>query len=237
MSMSDIMTSPKDRFRRPTSSGATAILKSVVRERAVGARHDILRQGEEPQSAHVLLDGHTCRYRVLSDGRRQITAVMVPGDVCDLEAILRGRADFNVGTLTACIFGEIPFERIAPLDGTDRETRTALLRQLLRDEAIAREWLVGLGRRTALERIAHLFCELWLRLRGVGLARDDGYDLKIRQGELADALGLSTVHVNRVLQNLRRTGLIRWSEGSLSIVDFPALAHLAEFDPSYLDDM
>ena len=237
MSTSDPMTSPKDRFRRPTSPGVTAVLRSVVRERAVGPRHDILRQGEDPRIAHVLLDGHACRYRMLSDGRRQITAVVVPGEVCDLEAVLRGRADFNVGTLTGCVFGEIAAERIAPIDHIDRDMRAALLRQLLRDEAIAREWLVGLGRRTALERVAHLFCELWLRLRGVGLARDDGYDLKIRQGELADALGLSTVHINRVLQSLRRSGLIRWAEGSLSIVDFPALAQLAEFEPSYIDEI
>ena len=236
MSISDALTAPKDRYRRPSSAVTDAILKGVVRERLVGPRHDILRQGEEPQIAHVLLDGHSCRYRMLSDGRRQITAVLIPGDVCDLQAILRGRADFNVGTLTACTFGEIPAEGLSPLDEVEPETRDALVRQLLRDEAIAREWLVGLGRRTALERVAHLFCELWLRLCGVGLARDNGYDLKIRQGELADALGLSTVHVNRVLQNLRRTGLIRWAEGSLAIGDFSALARLAEFEPSYLDE-
>ena len=223
-----------ERSWAPQLNGAEPLLKAVVRERLVGVRQDVLRQGETPEMAHLLLEGHTCRYRMLSDGRRQITAVLVPGDVCDLEAVMRGRADYSVAALTACTLGEIPADRVSNPVGLDPEMAQALWRRLLRDEAISREWLVSMGKRTALERLAHLFCELAVRLKAAGLARDDSFDLHITQAELADVLGLSCVHVNRMLQELRRTALIEMRRGSLTILDFPALERLAGFDPAYL---
>ena len=218
----------------PRLDGAEPLLKAVVRERVVGVRQDVVRQGEIPEMAHVLLEGHTCRYRMLSDGRRQITAVLVPGDVCDLEAVMRGRADYSVAALTTCTLGEIPADRVSNPVGLDPEMTQALWRRLLRDEAISREWLVSMGKRTALERLAHIFCELAVRLKEVGLARDDSFDFQITQAELADVLGLSCVHINRTLQELRRTELVEMTRGRLSILDFPALASLAGFDPTYL---
>ena len=218
----------------PQLNGSEPLIKAVVRERVVGVRQDVLRQGEIPGMAHILLEGHTCRYRMLSDGRRQITAVLVPGDVCDLEAVMRGRADYSVAALTACTLGEIPADRVSNPVGLDPEMTRALWRRLLRDEAISREWLVSMGKRTALERLAHLFCELAVRLKAVGLARDDSFDFQITQAELADVLGLSCVHVNRTLQDLRRTEMIQMTRGRLTILDFAALEHLAGFDPIYL---
>lgn len=236
MGMSDVRGRRLDRSQTPQLNGAEPLLKAVVREKVVGVRQDVLRQGEVPVTAHVLLDGHTCRYRTLADGRRQITAVLVPGDVCDLEAVMRGRADYSVGALTPCTLGEIPADRVADPVGLDAEMTQALWRRLLRDEAIAREWLVSMGKRTALERLAHLFCELWVRLKAVGLTRDDSFDFHITQAELADVLGLSCVHVNRTLQELRRTELIEMTRGSLTILDFPTLELLAGFDPAYLEN-
>ena len=197
-------------------------------------RSDVLRQGEVPAVAHVLLDGHTYRYRMLSDGRRQITAVLVPGDICDLEAVMRGRADYSVGALTKCVLGEIPAERITDLTTLSSEMIRALCRRLLRDDAISREWLVSMGRRSTLERVAHLLCELRVRLENVGLARPEGYDLDFTQVELADILGISTVHINRTLQQLRGTGLIQFSGGTVTILDLPTLETVAGFDPAYL---
>ena len=144
------------RSLRPKLDDTETLLKAVVRERVVNPRSNVLCQGDVPRLAHILLDGHTCRYRLLDDGRRQITAVLVPGDVCDLEAVMRGQADYGVGTLTRCVVGEIPVERVADPTTLDPEMTRALLRRLLRDQGIAREWLVGIGKRTALERLAHL---------------------------------------------------------------------------------
>lgn len=161
----------------PKLDGAETLLQAVAREKIMKPRSDVLRQGEVPTVAHVLLDGHTYRYRLLSDGRRQITAVLVPGDICDLEAVMRGRADYSVGALTKCVLGEIPAEQITDLTTLSSEMIRALCQRLLRDEAISREWLVSMGRRSALERVAHLLCELRVRLESVGLARAEEYDL------------------------------------------------------------
>ena len=219
---------------RSKLDGTEALLEAVVRERVVKPRSDVLCLGDVPKVAHVLLEGHTCRYRMLSDGRRQITAVLVPGDVCDLEAVMRGRADYSVAALTTCTLGEIPTERIADPTALDAEMTRALWRRLLRDEAISREWLVGMGKRTALERVAHLLCELWVRLEVAGLASGAQFEFPLTQVELADVLGLSAVHMNRSIKKLRDTGLIRLSNGTLTILDIPALEGAAGFDPAYL---
>jgi CRP-like cAMP-binding protein len=204
-----------------------------LRERSIPKQQDLLLPGAEPAVAHLLLAGHTCRYRMLQDGRRQITAILVPGDICDLEAILAGRADYAVNTLTRCTVGEIPLARIAALDA--RDLAPALGQRLRRDEAIAREWIVSLGRRAGIERMAHLLCELRWRLAAVGLASEDSYDLRITQTDFADALGLTSVHVNRVLKSLRDDGLIQLRAGRLQILDRPRLERLAQFDPGYLE--
>lgn len=203
-----------------------------VRERLVPKQNEVLVPGATPDVAHLLLAGHTCRYRMLQDGRRQITAILVPGDTCDLEALLAGRSSYAVSTLTRCTLGEIPLSRFASTH--DPVLAAALQRRLRRDEAIAREWIVSLGRRDGIERTAHLLCELRWRLAEVGQATDDSYELRITQHDLADALGLTSVHVNRVLMNLRAERLIHLKGGRLTIIDRTRLKHLAQFDPAYL---
>lgn len=222
------------RAPQPKLDGAEMLLKAVVREKSVHPQYDVLRQGDVPKMAHLLLDGHTYRYRMLPDGCRQITAVLVPGDVCDLEAVMRGRADYSVAALTDCVLGEIPTEQVADPTTLDAETARALWRLLLRDEAISREWLVSMGRRTALERCAHFLCELRVRLDHVDLASNAVFDMAFTQSELGDVLGLSAVHINRTLQELRRTGLIKLSGGTLTILDQHALEMAGGFDPTYL---
>ena len=127
-----------------------------------------------------------------------------------------------------------PTEQVADPMTLDPEKGRALWRRLLRDEAISREWLVSMGRRTAIERCAHFLCELRVRLEHVGLASGAMFDLEFTQVDLADVLGLSAVHVNRILQELRRTGLIKLSGGTLTILDQYALEMVGGFDPTYL---
>jgi CRP-like cAMP-binding protein len=216
-----------------TPDGFARTFDLPVRERSIPKQHDLLLPGTEPEVAHLLLAGHTCRYRMLRDGRRQITSILVPGDMCDLEAILLGRADYAVSTLTRCTVGEIHLSRIAELDSQD--LATALSRRLRRDEAIAREWIVSLGRRVGLERMAHLLCELRWRLAAVGLATEDSFEMRITQNDFADALGLTSVHVNRVLKCLRDSQLIHLKSGRLTFLDRGRLERLAQFDPAYLE--
>ena len=206
----------------------------MMRERPVRPRKDILREQDVSTTVYLLLKGYNCRHRLLADGRRQITAIMIPGDICNPEAVIRGRTAYGVQALTSCVLGEIAIDNFRDPQQSSPRLHDRVWRQMVRDQAISHEWLVGLGRRTAQERMAHLFCELWHRLNVVGLVEGDSYAFPLSQAEIADAAGLSTVHVNRVLQQLRRDDLIRWSRGLLTILDRPALEAVAGFDPTYL---
>lgn len=204
-----------------------------MRERAIPKQQDLLQPGAEPNVAHLLLAGYACRNRMLRDGRRQITAILIPGDICDPEAILAHSAEYAVNTLTRCTVGEIPIARLAALD---HQNLTAIVgHRLRRDEAIAREWMVSLGRRAGIERMAHLLCELRWRLAAVGLISGDSFEMRITQNDFADALGLTSVHVNRVLKGLRDRRLIHLRGGQLTLLDRPRLERLAQFDPTYLE--
>jgi CRP-like cAMP-binding protein len=222
------------RAARPTPPGWFARLFGLpMRERVIPKQRDLLLPGIAPDVAHLLLAGHACRNRMLQDGRRQITAILIPGDLCDPEAILAQRADYAVNTLTHCTVGEIPLARIATLD--HRDLTATLDHRLRREEAIAREWIVSLGRRAGIERMAHLLCELHWRLAAVGLATQDSFEMRITQSDFADALGLTPVHVNRVLKSLRDSRLIHLQGGRLTLLDRPRLERLAQFDPTYLE--
>lgn len=206
----------------------------ISASRRIGANQDLAAEGEVSHHVHVVLEGCACRYRILPDGRRQITAYLLPGDICDLHVLLLTRMDYSVGTLVPSMVASIP--RTILLGITERHPKLtrALWWNTFRDEAIAREWIVMLGRRSAYERLAHLFCELLLRLRIIGAAGDESYVLPVTQAELADTLGLSLVHVNRSLQRLRHEGLIVLEGRSLTITDSERLMAVASFNPSYL---
>ncbi len=234
MTMDHLSTSEPGRVSWARLDGADPLMKAVVKTRAVDPGSHILLQGNVVAAVHVLLDGQAYRYRLLEDGRRQIIAVLVPGDVCDLEAVMRGRADYGVAAMTNCILGELPLNTVADLRSIDPELAWALWCRLLRDQAVAREWLVNVGCRTAVERFAHLICELRLRLQAVGLTTGDAFKLEITQTEIADLLGLSAVHVNRTLKRLRAIGLVDYSKSIISVLDVPVLERVAGFDPTYL---
>jgi CRP-like cAMP-binding protein len=182
----------------------------------------------------LVAEGLTCRYRLLSDGERQLTAIHLPGDFVDLHSFLLKEMDHSVGALTECVIITFPHERLVKV--TERFphlTRLLWLLTLL-DGAIHREWLVGMGRLSAPQRAAHLICELYTRLKALGLAAGNRFEFPVAQAALADAVGISTVHVNRVLQDMRQRGLIAWSGGTLEIHDWRALADAGEFDDLYL---
>ena len=205
----------------------------VQRSRRFDTHQEIIREGDAPAEVHLVLAGFACRYKDLPNGNRHIFGYMVPGDLCDLNVFILKAMDHTIATLSRCTVVDIPRKRVL-----DMMRRPALGRALwwasLVDEAILREWLVNLGQREAEHRIVHLFCELHLRLRSVGLADDDEVELPLTQAELAASLGLSAVHVNRCLQHLRAEGLIRFKSGRLALPDVARLRELSEFNPNYL---
>ncbi|WP_375456585.1 Crp/Fnr family transcriptional regulator [uncultured Methylobacterium sp.] len=202
--------------------------------RRLGAREDIVLEGDEPRYVNLLLEGWACRYKQFQDGRRQIIAFFLPGDLCDPHIFTLRRMDHAVATLTPVTLARISQERIEAITTASPRVAETLWWAMLHTTAIQREWTVSLGQRSAVERLAHLFCELHLRLRAVGLTEATSYELPVTQADLADTLGLSSVHVNRTLQELRTSGQITWKGRRLTIHDLPALTALALFDPAYL---
>jgi CRP-like cAMP-binding protein len=199
-----------------------------------GPHEDLFRHGEDPRHVNVILEGWACRYKQFEDGRRQTLALFLPGDMCDPHVFLLDRMSHSLGSLTPVTVARIPFDEISGLMDFSATLHRALLLEVLITTEVQREWTLSLGRRTSLERLAHLFCELALRLRSVGLTDRGSFDLPLTQADLADALGLSTVHVNRMLQELRATGLVEQRARRLTIYDEQGLRALAMFDPSYL---
>ncbi len=207
---------------------------SGERVRQVGAREDIIREGERAKDVKLILSGWACRYKSLEDGRRQIIAFFVPGDLCDLNIFILKEMDHSIGTITAVRLAELSRETLDTLTLGHPRITQALWWHTLVTAAIQREWTINLGQRTALERVAHLFCEVFLRLRAVGLTEGQSCELPLTQGELGDATGLSTVHVNRTLQELRGLGQIVLRGKTLTIPDLDLLRTTASFNPNYL---
>ena len=205
---------------------------SDVRE--IGARTDVIGQGERPDNVHVLIDGWACRYKLLPDGDRQIMAYLIPGDFCDLHVAILGEMDHGIATVSNCKIAYIPDQIVSELTSRGGTINRALWWATLVDEATLREWLANMGRRPADQQLAHLFCELLVRLQSVGFADENSFDFPVNQAELADTLGISQVHVNRMLQQLRGDGLIVLENRRLTIPDVERLNAFAGFDPGYL---
>ncbi len=206
---------------------------------AAGARRypaqtPLLHQSDIPESAILVLDGFACRYKFLPNGRRQITAYLLPGDLFELDLDFRLPLDCALGTLTACRLALIPRPEYEDLIRRRPRIARALQMARLTEAATLREWITNLGSRSGPERLAHFLCEMLLRLRTTGLASENQYSFPITQADLADTLGMSCVHVNRVLQKLRRDGLIELSGRRLTILRPEGLKSLAEYDGSYL---
>ena len=211
------------------------VLDDVSRQKLVRlrAREDVIREGDAPRHVYLIVRGWACRYKMLEDGRRQIMSFFLPGDLCDLNVFVLREMDHSVGALTPLVYAEIGRDAFEGLTEHPRIVQ-AMWWDSLVSASVQREWTVNLGQRTAFERIAHMLCELFLRLRGVGLADRDRCEFPITQTELADAIGLTPVHVNRTLQDMRAQGLISLQDKQLIIPDLERLQAAALFNANYL---
>lgn len=205
---------------------------SEIREHPAG--RTIVRAGTTLSASTLLVEGIVCRYKDLADGQRQIMELHVAGDFVDLHGFLLKQLDHNVGTMTSVKVASFPHDALRGITETHPHLGRMLWFSTLLDAAIHREKILSIGRRSAMARIAHIFCELLVRLRIVGLADDTGYDLPLTQADLADVTGLTSVHVNRMLKKLRDEDLLTFRGGRVTIDDWDRLQRVAEFDPSYL---
>jgi CRP-like cAMP-binding protein len=197
-------------------------------------RRDLIREGEAPHSLYLILDGWACHYRTLEDGRRQIVDFAIPGDLCDLNLFILDRMDHSIGAMTRLKVAEIHRDMFHDVVRNFPNITTALWWQELVSKSIHREWIVNVGQRTALERIAHLFCEMFLRSESVGLTDGCCCDFPVTQVDIAEATGLTSVHVNRTIQELRRRNLVILDRQRLMIPDMAALQTAGLFNPEYL---
>lgn len=201
--------------------------------RDVRARRNLIREGDRPDHVHLMIEGWAARYKLLPDGGRQITAFLLPGDFCDLHVTILGEMDHGIATLTRSRVAFIPRAAVDALAGRPGLARAFWWATLV-DEAVLRAWIVNIGRREAFAAVGHLICELHVRMTTIGLAADHRFDLPLTQEEIADALGLTPVHVNRVLQRLRAEDLISFRRGLLTIHDYRRLERASGFNPNYL---
>jgi CRP-like cAMP-binding protein len=223
-----------DSITRLTEAERAALYALPCTVRSVAARQDLVSFGDRPTQACLVLQGWIYRYASLREGGRQILSFAIPGDMPDLQSLHLHVMDHSLATLTACTLAFVPHQSLRAALNSHPGLAAALWRDTLIDTSHYRERITSLGRRQALGRVAHLFCELYLRQRAVGLTDGPRCPMAPKQSEIADALGLTSVHLNRVLRTLRARGLIGLSGGVLTIDDWDALAAIAEFDPTFL---
>lgn len=229
------LTQKLSTFVTLTGMDMETLVRFHRRRRSFNAGHELIHEGQKNQSAFILAEGWACSFKILPDGGRQIVDFQIPGDILGLRSILFRASDHSIEAIT-----RVEVSEVLPVDILDSFAKaprlaTAVLWAASRDEAMVVEHLVNLGRRSAEERMAHFLLELGARLNLVGIGDPTGYECPLTQYHLADALGLSAVHVNRILRHLREDGLLTFRKGRVSFDNLKRLTRLAGFDTSYLD--
>jgi CRP-like cAMP-binding protein len=224
-----------NRFMPLNPAERAGLAELEARQRPITAQTEIVYERQESHSAFILQEGWACAYKLLPDGGRQVIDFSVPGDFMGLRSVLLRTSDHAFAAVTDVVVAEVSARQM--IDTFQRMPRlgAAILWAASRDEALVVEHLVSVGRRNALVRTAHLLLELGLRLQVVGLGSESGFACPLNQYLLADALGLTAIHVNRVLRQLREGGLVTFREGRVEFHDLAGLRTLADFHGGYLD--
>ena len=211
-----------------------ALRAATANVRQEPRRKDLIREGDRPGPIFVMLEGWAYRYKILPDGTRQVLAFLMPGDSCDLHIGLLAEMDHSIQTVVPSVVATIERQVLDDIMARHPEVAKAMYVAQLIDEGTMRAWITSMGRRSSIQRVAHLMCELYVRAANIGLAVNDIVEFPLSQLLLADALGMTAVHLNRVLKELRVLGIMVLGRGSLTIVDARALVKIAGFDETYL---
>ncbi|PRY65759.1 CRP-like cAMP-binding protein [Vreelandella songnenensis] len=233
-SPNDMMIRKLESIFKLTSEEEQALQELSIQTRDIGTNQDIVRVGDQPSQCFLIVEGFTCVHKVSAEGKRQIIAIHVPGDVPDLQSLHLQVLDINISSITPCKLGFIKHTDLYQLCERYPRLAAALWRETLVHSSIFREWLLNIGQRDAYSRVAHLICEIMLRLKAVGLADGQSFEMPVTQAELADATGITPVHANRVLQALRSDGLISTHKHQVTLPDWEKIQQAGEFDPLYL---
>jgi CRP-like cAMP-binding protein len=218
------------------SEGDKRLINGLTSEcqRQYGAREDIIREGEHSDDIHIVLSGMACRYKHLEDGSRQIMAFLVPGDPCDSEIFILDKMDHSIGTLAPSIVASVPGPLMKELLLARASIALAFWWNTLQDEGVLRERIIDEGRRDAYARIGFLVYEMFVRMRAFGVIDDQKFEFPVTQVDLADATGLTPVHVNRMLKQLREENLIAIDGKNWTVLNPAGLRKAARYEASYL---
>jgi len=217
-----------------TNAERSALENVAVKRVELGPDQDIVREGDRPSRSVLVIDGLVCTSKVTGSGKRQMTAFHVPGDMPDLLSLHLQLMDSDVRTVIPTTVGFIEHRDLRRLCEHNPRIAASLWRTTLIDASIFREWVVNVGQRRGLSRLAHLFCEMMMRMGAVGRSKEGRCAFDVTQTDLSEAVGLTAVHVNRSLQDLRKRGLISFAKGVLTIHDWDGLADLGDFHSDYL---
>ena len=229
-----LLTKKLQNFDTLSGDETRALDQAISGTRSFAPDTDLVALGSTPVFSTLLVDGWAARYKTLENGARQISAVHIPGDFVDLHSFLLKPMDHGVLALSACRVAMIPHERLREITETQPHLTRLLWLNTLVDAAMHREWLVDMGRLQTVVHLAHLLCELYQRLHAVGLIAGQSFEFPATQASVADILGLSTVHVNRAVQDIRARGFVSWQNKTVTVLDWEALKVFAQFDPTYL---
>ncbi len=230
----ELLTGKLDRLAKLDAGDREELAGLSYRIQEVPAGHYLVREHRDTSECCLLVSGYACRHKLAAGGGRQIVSFHLPGDVLNLQHLLFSMADHNVQTITCATVAWIPSSELKLASQRRPRIAEALWRDTLIDASIFREWVLNVGRRDARSRIAHMLCEFAARCRAAGLGSPEGIHLPMTQEQIADATGLTAVHVNRMLRVLRENGVIEQKGKELRIVDWDRMRSLADFDPAYL---
>lgn len=220
----------------PMSAESEKAIEQVATRRLLNIRRgqDIISEGEDPRTVNLIVNGWACRYKMLEDGRRQILSFFVPGDLADLHVYILKAMDHSIAAITPLSYAVLTPDEFEKLGDDHPRVLRALWWESLVTASIQREWLVTVGQRSALESVAHLACELYLRLKMVGLVENRQCAFPLTQSDIGDALGLTQPHVSRIVKELNQTGFVTFGGRSLKMHSLAGLQQLAAFNPNYL---
>jgi CRP-like cAMP-binding protein len=204
---------------------------TIVRGRA---SHYLVRERERVSHCAILVTGYACRHKTTSEGGRQIVSFHQPGDILDLQHLLFPLADHNIQTITEATWAQVPLDALRGITRASTGITEALWRDTLIDASVFREWVLNVGRRDAKSRVAHMLCEFATRRENAGLGSPECFELPMSQEQIADATGLTPVHVNRMLHALSDDGIIARDKRRVDILDWKRMRRVADFDPMYL---
>ena len=221
-------------FIKTEETDGPALARLCAHRRDVAAHSDIIEEGQRATAFYIVHDGWTCSYRNLENGQRQVTAFFLPGDICHLDFLVLDRMDHSLGAICSTVLSEVKEKAFRNFASNHPHLERAFRWEAAVTAAIQREWTANLAQRGAMERTAHLLCELFLRMDRVGLTEGNSCEIPLTQTDIADALGMTPIHVNRMLQQMRGQGLIALKNHILTIVELETLQKVGGFDAGYL---